>query len=49
MGFDEWYTNKAEDLNKAKEEVAMIGTPLRPDQDDNFSVNSADAYQVVDI
>ena len=48
-GFDELVLQtKPEDLNKAKEEVAMImrvARKLRPDQDDNFSVNSADAYQ----
>ena len=48
-GFDELVLQtKPEDLNKAKEEVAMImrvDRKLRPDQDDNFSVNSADAYQ----
>ena len=48
-GFDELVLRaKPEDLNKAKEEVAMImrvARKLRPDQDDNFSVNSADAYQ----
>ena len=37
-----------EDMAKAKEEVAMImrvARKIKPGQDDNFSVNSADAYQ----
>ena len=43
-GFDELVLQtKPENLNKAKEEVAMImrvARKLKPDQDDNFSVNS---------
>ena len=39
---------KPEDMVKAKEEVGLImrvARKLKPDQDDNFAVNSADAYQ----
>lgn len=48
-GFDELVLKtKPEDMFKAKEEVGMImriARKLKPDEDDNFSVNSADAYQ----
>jgi len=48
-GFDELVLKtKPEDMLKAKEEVGMImrlARKLKPDEDDNFSVNSADAYQ----
>lgn len=39
---------KPEDMSKAKEEVGMImrlARKLKPGENDNFSVNSADAYQ----
>jgi putative ABC transport system permease protein len=48
-GFDELVLQtNPEDMLKAKEEVGMImrvARKLKPGQDDNFSVNSADAYQ----
>lgn len=48
-GFDELVLQtNPEDMAKAKEEVAMImrvARKIKPGQDDNFSVNSADAYQ----
>ncbi|SUZ67094.1 uncharacterized protein METZ01_LOCUS19948 [marine metagenome] len=48
-GFDELILKtEPENLYKAKEEVGMImrvARKLRPDQEDDFAVNSADAYQ----
>ncbi len=48
-GFDELVLQtNPDDMSKAKEEVGMImrvARKIKPDEDDNFSVNSADAYQ----
>ena len=48
-GFDELVLQtNPDDMFKAKEEVGMImrvARKIKPDEDDNFSVNSADAYQ----
>lgn len=48
-GFDELVLQtNPEDIAKAKEEIGMImrvARKIKPGEDDNFSVNSADAYQ----